>query len=45
MQVRYSQDHEYIVVEDGVGTVGVTNHAQEQLSDVTFVEFPWPAGK
>jgi glycine cleavage system H protein len=40
MQVRYSQDHEYIIVEDGVGTVGITNHAQEKLSDVTPVELP-----
>ena len=40
MQVRYSKDHEYIAVEDGVGTVGITNHAQEQLSGVTFVELP-----
>jgi glycine cleavage system H protein len=40
MQVRYSQDHVYITVEDGVGTVGITNHAQERLSEVTFVELP-----
>jgi glycine cleavage system H protein len=37
MPVRYSQDHQYIIVEDGVG---VTNHAQEKLSDVTLVELP-----
>ena len=40
MQVRYTQDHQYIFVEDGVGTVGITNHAQEKLSDVTTVELP-----
>ena len=41
MHVRYSQDHEYcIIVEGGVGTVGITNHAQEKLSDVTLVELP-----
>ena len=40
MQVRYSKDHEYVTVEDGVGTVGITEHGQEKLSDVTFVEFP-----
>ena len=38
MPVRYSEDHQYIIVEDGVGTVGITNHAQEKLSDVTVVE-------
>ena len=40
MQVRYSKDHEYITVEDGVGTVGITSYAQEKLNDVTFVELP-----
>jgi glycine cleavage system H protein len=40
MQIKYSQDHQYIIVEDGVGTVGITNHAQEKLSDVTTVELP-----
>ena len=40
MQIRYTQDHQYISVEDGVGTVGITSHAQEKLSDVTTVELP-----
>jgi glycine cleavage system H protein len=40
MQVRYTQDHRYVIVEDGVGTVGITNHAKEKLSDVTTVELP-----
>jgi len=40
MQIRYSEDHQYIVVEDGVGTVGITNYAQEKLNDVTTVELP-----
>ena len=37
---RYSKDHEYIRVEGDVGTVGITDHAQEQLGDVVFVELP-----
>src|SRR5882724_12950588 len=45
MQIRYSQDHKYIIVEDGVGTVGITNHAQEKLSDVTTVELPHVGGQ
>jgi glycine cleavage system H protein len=40
MQVRCSQDHEYVIVEDGVGSVAITNYAQERLSAVTFVELP-----
>ena len=37
---KYTKDHEYIRVENGVGTIGITNHAQEQLGDVVFVEVP-----
>jgi glycine cleavage system H protein len=40
MQVKYNRDHQYIIVEDDVGTVGITKHAQEMLSDVTLVEPP-----
>jgi glycine cleavage system H protein len=40
MLTRYTKDHEYVRVEDGVGTVGVTAHAQGQLGDVVFVELP-----
>ena len=39
-QIKYTKDHEYISVEDGVGTIGITNHAQEKLGDVTYVEVP-----
>jgi glycine cleavage system H protein len=39
-QVKYTKDHEYVVVENGIGTVGITAHAQDKLGDVTFVEVP-----
>jgi len=39
-QVKYTKDHEYIIVQDGTGTVGITNYAQDKLGDVTFVEVP-----
>jgi glycine cleavage system H protein len=39
-QVKYTKDHEYIVVEDGIGTVGITDNAQHKLGDITFVEMP-----
>ena len=38
--VRYSQEHEWIRVEGGIGTIGITDYAQEQLGDVVFVELP-----
>ena len=37
---RYSKDHEWIRVEGDRGTVGITDHAQEQLGDVVFLELP-----
>lgn len=37
---KYSKDHEWITVSGGVGTVGISDHAQEQLGDVVFVEVP-----
>jgi glycine cleavage system H protein len=37
---RFTRDHEWIRVEAGVGTVGVTVHAQSQLGDIVFVEVP-----
>jgi glycine cleavage system H protein len=39
---RYTKDHEWIRVEDGIGTVGITEHAQQQLGDIVFVEVPEP---
>ncbi len=40
MPVYYTRDHEWIRVENGLGTVGVSEHAQEQLGDVVYVELP-----
>jgi glycine cleavage system H protein len=40
MSVKYSKDHEWVRVEGGVATVGITQHAQEQLGDVVFVDLP-----
>jgi len=42
MTVRYTKDHEWVRLEDGVATVGITEHAQEALGDVVFVELPEP---
>ena len=39
-QVKFTKDHEWIRVEDGVGTVGITNYAQHALGDIVFVELP-----
>ncbi len=40
MTVKYTKDHEWVLVEGDVATVGITDHAAEQLGDVVFVELP-----
>ena len=40
MTAKYSKDHEWVIVENGIATIGITNHAQEQLGDVVFIELP-----
>ena len=40
MTTKYSEDHEWISVDDDIGTVGITKHAQSQLGDIVFVELP-----
>lgn len=38
--LRYAESHEWIRVEDGVGTVGITDHAQNELTDIVYAEPP-----
>lgn len=38
--LKYTKDHEWISVQDGVGRIGITDYAQQQLGDVVFVELP-----
>ncbi len=42
--LHYTSDHEWIGIDNGLGTVGITEFAQDQLGDVVFVELP-PIGK
>ena len=37
---RYTKEHEWIKVEGDVGTIGITDYAQQELGDVVFVELP-----
>jgi glycine cleavage system H protein len=36
----YTREHEWIRISGDTGTVGITHHAQQELGDVVFVEFP-----
>jgi glycine cleavage system H protein len=38
--LKYTKSHEWVRREDDVATVGITDHAQEELTDVVFVELP-----
>ena len=37
---RYTKDHEWLVLDGDIVTVGITDHAQEQLGDIVHVELP-----
>ena len=37
---KYSKDHEWVLIENEIATVGITNYAQESLGDIVFIELP-----
>ncbi|MHB8909268.1 MAG: glycine cleavage system protein GcvH [Syntrophales bacterium] len=39
-ELRYSPDHEWVQMEDGLARVGITDYAQDQLGDIVYVELP-----
>ena len=38
--LKYTKEHEWVRIEDSVATFGITDHAQEALGDIVFVELP-----
>ncbi len=44
-ELKYTEDHEWVRVVDDVGTVGITEYAQDQLGDIVFVELPAPGAQ
>ena len=38
--LKYSKEHEWVLVEGNTATVGITDYAQDQLGDIVFVELP-----
>lgn len=42
--LKYTKEHEWIKIEGNIGTIGITEFAQDQLGDVVFVELP-PVGR
>ena len=43
MTTYYTADHEWVSVDEGIATVGITDHAQQALGDLVFVQLP-PVG-
>lgn len=37
---KYSREHEWVRVEDGIGTIGITDFAQEELGDIVYLDLP-----
>jgi glycine cleavage system H protein len=44
-ELLYTKEHEWLRVDGDTGTVGITDHAQKELGDVVFVEFPQVGAK
>ena len=40
--LKFTKDHEWVEIDGEVATIGITEHAQDQLGDLTFVELPAP---
>lgn len=38
--LQYAETHEWVQINDGVATIGITDHAQEELTDIVYVELP-----
>ena len=38
--IKYTDDHEWVKLENNIATIGITNFAQSELGDIIFVEFP-----
>ena len=39
-ELLYTKDHEWVRVDESIGTIGITDYAQQQLGDIVFVELP-----
>jgi glycine cleavage system H protein len=37
---RYTKEHEWVSVDSAVGTIGITDHAQQELGDIVYVDLP-----
>ena len=40
MSIYFTREHEWVKVKEGIGAVGISEHAAHELGDITFVELP-----
>ena len=40
IEKKYTEDHEWVQMDGNMATVGITNHAQESLGDIVFIDLP-----
>ena len=39
-ELKYTKEHEWVIIDNNIATIGITDHAQGQLGDIVFVELP-----
>ena len=39
-ELKYTEDHEWVKIEGDIALIGITDHAQSELGDIIFIEFP-----
>jgi glycine cleavage system H protein len=42
---RYTKEHEWVLLEGDTGTIGITDHAQQELGDIVYVDLPKPGSR
>src|ERR1051325_4843282 len=42
---RYTKEHEWVLVQGDTATIGITDHAQQELGDIVYVDLPKPGAK
>jgi glycine cleavage system H protein len=40
VELQYTKEHEWLRVDESTGTIGITDHAQNELGDIVYVELP-----
>ena len=39
-ELKYTKDHEWVKIDGDIAIIGITDHAQSELGDIIFIEFP-----